>query len=257
MNQQTILLVVNDPVERKTLSGMLSSAGYEVLLAEDGALAIGTARRHRPDLIFIDILFQTDVAYGGGLRWDGLLILNWLRRFQETKDTPVIFICRSKPESYESKALAAGHVAFLRKPIHSTDLIALVQKTLRSPKPNRQPRKRVLFVEDEADWRLIAGACLEETGYEVVTAGDADEAIKRIDDSAFDGVILDLNLAGQSSLPLVQFINSNQPKAPILIYTGLEHDRSAIQGMMKLGATRYLRKGSMAELCQTLSKMLN
>jgi len=48
MKRKKILVVDDNPVDRKALSAKLESNGYDVLLAEDGAVALSTARREKP-----------------------------------------------------------------------------------------------------------------------------------------------------------------------------------------------------------------
>jgi DNA-binding NarL/FixJ family response regulator len=72
-----------------------------------------------------------------------------------------------------------------------------------------------------------------------------------------DAIVLDLNLAGENGLLLMEFLKQKHPGVPILIYTGMDHDAVKIQEMLKGGAKQYLRKGSMAELCSTLKSMVN
>jgi len=72
-----------------------------------------------------------------------------------------------------------------------------------------------------------------------------------------DAIILDLNLAGQNGLLLMELLKQRHPGVPVLIYTGMDHDNSTITEMLKSGAKKYLRKGSMAELCDTLKAMVN
>ena len=255
MDHKTILVVDDDLVERKALNTKLRACGYKVLLAEDGASAISAARSNRPDLILLDISFPPDVAHGGGVRWDGFLLLDWLRRLEETKHTPVIFISVSDPASFKSRALAAGAVNFFHKSFDIAELLAAIDQALDAPKSTvPQPKRRILFVDDEGDWRLIAGTCLADAGFEVMTAQDIAEALQRMEAVNLDGIVLDVNLAGQNGLLLLELLKQKHPGVPILIYTGLEHDSAAIQTMLTQGAARYLRKGSMGDLCATLKR---
>src|SRR5438874_2019644 len=52
---KTILVVDDDPVTLKAISMKLSSAGYAVCPAVDGAEAISIVRRQKPELILMDI----------------------------------------------------------------------------------------------------------------------------------------------------------------------------------------------------------
>ena len=130
MNRKKILVVDDSPIILKALSMKLTAEGYDVLTAEDGGGAVNLARREKPDLILLDISFPPDVAHGGGVAWDGFLIMNWLRRMDELKDTPIVIITGSEPEKYKERALAAGAVNFFHKPLENEELLAVVRRTL-------------------------------------------------------------------------------------------------------------------------------
>src|SRR6185436_18936059 len=85
LKRKKILVVDDSPIILKTLSMKLKSRGYDVLTAEDGSVAVSTARREKPDLILLDITFPPDVGHGGGVPWYGFLIMNWLMRMDEAK----------------------------------------------------------------------------------------------------------------------------------------------------------------------------
>src|SRR6267142_1548484 len=86
-----ILLVDDNKIILQTTSTKLKAAGYQVLTAEDGGSAIRQVRQLQPDLILLDLNFPPDVGHGGGIPWDGLLILTWLRNNGMHK-IPVIVI---------------------------------------------------------------------------------------------------------------------------------------------------------------------
>ena len=92
MNRKKILIVDDSAVILRTLSMKLTAAGYEVVTAEDGAGAVKAIRVQKPDAIVMDISFPPDVAHGGGVPWDGFLVLKWVRRLEEVRDIPVLII---------------------------------------------------------------------------------------------------------------------------------------------------------------------
>jgi CheY-like chemotaxis protein len=257
MISKKILIVDDNKVDRTALCNLLKPKGYELILAEDGADAINTARREKLDLIILDIIHPPDVAHGGGVPWDGFLILSWMRRIEQVKDVPVIFVSGGSPLEYQEKAAKAGAVAFFKKPFTANEFLKAVSDQLSSRSQALGPRKRVLFVDDEGDWRLVAGSCLEDAGFQVVTAKDQAEALKRMECATLDGIVLDLNLAGQNGLLLMELLKQMHPGVPILIYTGQDLDKAAVQSILAQGARQYLKKGSMAELCSTLKAMVN
>src|SRR5689334_18450642 len=92
MGSHKILIVDDSAIILKAFSNKLLACGYDVLTAQDGGTAVNLARHEKPDLIILDINFPPDVGHGGGVAWDGFLIISWLRRMEEAKDTPVIII---------------------------------------------------------------------------------------------------------------------------------------------------------------------
>jgi CheY-like chemotaxis protein len=114
----------------KTLSMKLKNCGYDVLTAPDGGTAVSIVRREKPDLVLLDISFPPDVAHGGGVAWDGFLIMDWLRRLDEGKDIPIIIITGGDPEKLKERAMAAGAIGFFQKPINNDDLIASIRDTI-------------------------------------------------------------------------------------------------------------------------------
>ena len=128
MNPKKILIADDNRIILKTVSTKISANGYRVLTAVDGGEAISTVRREKPDLILLDINFPPDVAHGGGVSWDGFLIMDWLRRMDEAKDIPVIVF--TGDVKCKDRSLAAGAVAFLHKPVNDEELLTVIQQTL-------------------------------------------------------------------------------------------------------------------------------
>ncbi len=112
--------------------------------------------------------------------------------------------------------------------------------------------KKILFVEDTADWRSMVQTFLEVKGYEVLTAKDASEAMARSDGIELGLIIVDLNLGGESGMMLMRFLKRNNPEVPILLFTGMDHDDATITAMLRQGADRYLQKGSLEELLKAV-----
>lgn len=128
MSSKKILVVDDNVVVLKALSMRLSSAGYEVMVAEDGGAAATLIRRNKPDLILLDIKFPPDM--NGST--DGFLILNWFRRIEEAKDIPVIMISRDVDEATQKRAREAGVVAFCPKPLDVRELLRMIDYVLRT-----------------------------------------------------------------------------------------------------------------------------
>src|SRR6266567_6788028 len=67
---------------------------------------------------------------GGGVGWDGFLIMDWIHRMDVGKAMPVIIITGSDPAKYQARALAAGAISFFHKPFKPEEVIAAIAQTL-------------------------------------------------------------------------------------------------------------------------------
>ena len=130
MNGKKILIVDDDAVVLSAVSMKLKHEGFETITAVDGSAAVSAVRKSRPDLILLDITFPPDVAHGGGVPWDGFLIMSWLQRMDEVKGVPFIVISGGDPAKYEKRALAAGATRFFHKPMNSDELLAVIRQAL-------------------------------------------------------------------------------------------------------------------------------
>ena len=139
MHRKKILVVDDSLLILKLMSMKLTAHGYDVVTAEDGGTAVSTVRKEKPDLILLDISFPPDVAHGGGVAWDGFLIMNWLRRLEEAKHIPIIVITGGDPATYKDRALAAGAVSFFHKPIDNDALLTVIRQTLGDGAVETQP----------------------------------------------------------------------------------------------------------------------
>jgi CheY-like chemotaxis protein len=134
MSRKKILIVDDSQVILRTLSSKLRANNYDIVTAADGSEAVSAVRQQRPDLIVLDITFPPDVAHGGGIAWDGFLIIEWLHRMEEAKNTPIVIITAGEAGKFKERALAEGAVAFFQKPIDSGELLATINQTLEGQK---------------------------------------------------------------------------------------------------------------------------
>jgi two-component system, OmpR family, response regulator len=131
------------------------------------------------------------------------------------------------------------------------------EQKLRRPAQLVSETKKILFVDDDRDWREVVGSFLADAGFEVLTASDATEGMAGLEQFEPDLIALDLNLAGESGLMLMSFLKRNKPDARVVLFTGLSHDNEQIQEMLKLGAQQYVRKGPLEDLLKAVKASLS
>ena len=121
MTPKRILIVEDQPDNRRILRDLLKSAGFELIEAVDGEEALACAREHRPDLILMDI--QLPVM-------DGYEATRRLKADAELSAIPIIVITSYALSGDEQKARAAGCDGYVTKPFSTRKLLAQVREHL-------------------------------------------------------------------------------------------------------------------------------
>jgi CheY-like chemotaxis protein len=98
---------------------------------------------------------------------------------------------------------------------------------------------RILIVDDEPDVRKVLSLYLEQSGYAVVSAGSAEEAIP-LAESGVDAVLMDIELPGVSGLVAVVAM-AKKTRAPIFLMTG-HSDLEVEKDALMLGAKALFPK---------------
>jgi two-component system response regulator FlrC len=111
--------------------------------------------------------------------------------------------------------------------------------------------KKVLFADDDAQWRTNVTEAFKVAGYELLTATDGSEVLAKAGAGDISVIILELNLAGENGLNLTRFLRLNHPGIPVILLSDVDHDDDAVRSMLKAGAEQYLRKSTVEELLVT------
>jgi two-component system phosphate regulon response regulator OmpR len=98
----------------------------------------------------------------------------------------------------------------------------------------------LLVVDDDARLRELLRRYLSDQGFRVTTAGDAAEARARLASIAFDLLVLDVMMPGESGLDLTKSLRQDS-KLPILLLTAMAEPEDRITGLER-GADDYLAK---------------
>ena len=101
--------------------------------------------------------------------------------------------------------------------------------------------KPILVIEDEAIMRESLRDWLTESGYQVATVENGEEALKTITERDFGLLILDLRLPGKDGLHVLKEARANRPELRGIIITAYPSLETAVEAM-KEGAVDYLAK---------------
>jgi two-component system sensor histidine kinase/response regulator len=81
-------------------------------------------------------------------------------------------------------------------------------------------RSNILVIDDEAAIREVVTRLLEQEGYAVAAAPDAENAMAMIAQRHFDAVITDVRMPGGSGLDLLSELKRNNPNCVVVVMTG-------------------------------------
>ena len=103
---------------------------------------------------------------------------------------------------------------------------------------------KILLVEDSKILRLSSERTLLKAGYQVVSAGDGEEALRCAKGEKPDLILLDLMLLKVSGLEVLTRLKHNRDtaKIPVVALSGLSEKKR--QRLIEAGAEDYLEKNS-------------
>jgi DNA-binding response OmpR family regulator len=131
-----ILVVEDESRIARLVRDYLEHAGFEVLVAGDGEVALASARRSRPDLVVLDL---------GLPGRDGLDVARTLR---QTSSVPIVMLTARGEEIDRVVGLELGADDYVVKPFSPKELVARVRAVLRRTDAARAGGSEVLRVAD-------------------------------------------------------------------------------------------------------------
>jgi DNA-binding response OmpR family regulator len=131
-----ILVVEDESRIARLVRDYLEHAGFEVLVAGDGEVALASARRSRPDLVVLDL---------GLPGRDGLDVARTLR---QTSSVPIVMLTARGEELDRVVGLELGADDYVVKPFSPKELVARVRAVLRRTDAARAGGSEVLRVAD-------------------------------------------------------------------------------------------------------------
>ena len=115
---KTVLIVEDNELNMKLFHDVLEAHGYATIETRSGVEAVGLARKHRPDLIIMDIQLP-EVS--------GMEVIQWLKDDDQLRHIPVIAITAYAMKGDEEKIRQGGCEAYLSKPIAVAKFVETVR----------------------------------------------------------------------------------------------------------------------------------
>ena len=119
MTRPTVLVTDDDPLLLSLLEHKLSGAGYRVVTAMDGRMALQLIGHSPPDVIVLDVMMSS---------LDGFELLRRLKADAATRDVPVIMLTALRREQDVVGALKLGAADYLVRPFIPDELVARIAR---------------------------------------------------------------------------------------------------------------------------------
>lgn len=101
--------------------------------------------------------------------------------------------------------------------------------------------KKMLVVDDEADFCELMKMRLQASGYDVLIANDGMQALDMIKKEKVDAVLLDIMMPGLDGLDVLKEIRASYPKMPVFMVTAFSNEER-IKLARKLKASGFIVK---------------
>jgi len=175
--QKRILIVEDEPDHASLLRYFLEQQDYEVLTTYRGNAAISVATQAQPDLIILDVALPES---------NGMGILQELKHEETTAPIPVLLLTMTDTRE---EAILLGAMDVLEKPFSQAQLQQQVSAIVRG---EQQPL--VLVAASDPVWRTLLYQGVEQAGYRVMEASNANTLLQLTENQHPQLVLLDVDL---------------------------------------------------------------
>ena len=118
---KTVMIVEDNELNMKLFHDLLEAHGYRTVATRNGMEALDLARKHRPDLILMDIQLP-EVS--------GLEVTKWIKEDDDLKAIPIIAVTAFAMKGDEEKIREGGCEAYIAKPISVANFLQTVERFL-------------------------------------------------------------------------------------------------------------------------------
>src|SRR5215467_2724488 len=204
-----VLVIDDDATARELIADHLKAEGFSVATAAGGVEGLKLAKELRPTAITLDVMMPD---------LDGWSVLAALRKDPELAEIPVIMITIVDEHR---RGIALGAAGYLTKPVDRERLHRLVSRFRAHVPPTR-----VLVVEDDAVQRERMRGWLEGPQWTVREAENGREALKRIQESKPDVILLDLMMPEMDGFAVVAALQKEVGwrDIPVIVITSRDLD---------------------------------
>lgn len=242
MNRR-ILIVDDNATNLRLAANVLQIEGHDVDQVESAEQALEYLAGTVPDLVLMDIALP-------GM--DGLTLTRRMKADARLRSVPVVALTAFAMKGDEEKALDAGCVGYLTKPIDTRRFGAQVARFL-----DPAQAQTLLIVDDNPTNLRLLRAQLETAGIEVIEAAHGEEALEKLATDKVDGIISDILMPRMDGYRLCLEVRKDERLCdlPFVLYTSTYDSPADRKLANAAGADAYVSKP--APLAELLSALAN
>lgn len=224
-----VVLVVDDDRNMTTLAALkLTQREFSVITAHDGAEALESIKKRRPDLIILDVNMPVTSGHD---------VLRTLKQDPDYASIPVLMLTASAKQEDVVGALHSGAIDYIVKPIDINDLVARVEKLCRNL------RHTVLIADNDQLILTLLNHRFIRKGLNVILADTGTAAWDSIQKFNPDIIILDIMMPGMDGFEVMSHMRKNPEteNIPVIVLSSNKSEEQ-IDAAMKAGAREYVIK---------------
>jgi PAS domain S-box-containing protein len=215
----SVLVIDDDPSVRDVVKRSLSKEGVAVMTAASGEEGLELARKHRPDVITLDVQMP-------GM--DGWEVLKTLKSDPELRQIAVIMMTNIDEKT---TGYSLGAAEYMTKPVDRDHLVEVLKKFR-----NNASTRPVLVVEDDPSVREIVRRALSLEGLKVLEASNGVEALDRLAESPPSLILLDLMMPELDGFGFIEELRRHDQwsRIPVVVLTAKDlssDDRKRLEGV--------------------------
>jgi PAS domain S-box-containing protein len=204
-DQAAVLVVEDDPRDRRLLTQTLNRAGYTVEATGSGVEAMALCRERVYNAVTLDLLLPDTT---------GLEVLHSVRTDGVNRTTPVLIV-----SVVAERGIVGGYAVqdYLRKPIDGPELLASLARAGATPERDRS----ILVVDDDPGALKLAAATLRRLGYQPVCQQEGGPALAALESSRPSAIILDLLMPGMDGFEFLSRLRGDPGNRhlPVIVWT--------------------------------------
>lgn len=236
-----LLLVEDSDTQAMKLTFQLEDADWKVSRVADAEAGLEFLNRELPDLIVIDYLLP-------GIRGDAFC--RQVRMKAATRHIPLLMLTSETSDSAQIQGLDSGADDYLPKSADFEVLLlrmqVLLRKTgLRSQALGPFQQASLLAIDDSPTYLEFLSIELQQEGYLLETARDAQTGLQMAQNRHFDCVLVDLVMPGMDGIEVCRRLSELEPGASPLVLMLTAHDTpTELARALEAGADDFVGKSN-------------